>query len=61
MKGARSNNTKQNKQMEGHQPKPNVRDDLDSRKSEEQEAKDGDTTHNKKEVQNERKHEQHDS
>lgn len=55
MKDARSNNTKQNKQVQGHQPKPNVRDDLDSRKNEEQNTKGDDVTHNKKEVQNERK------
>ena len=52
MKHARSNDTRQNKQMQGHQPKPNVRDDLDSRKNEEQEEKGDDTTHNQKAVHN---------
>ena len=55
MKDARSNNTNQNKQVQGHRPKPDVRDDLDSRKGEEQDTKGGDVTHNKKEVQNKRK------
>jgi hypothetical protein len=55
MKNARSSNTKQNKQVQGHRPTPDVRDDLDSRKNEEQNTKGGDVTHNKKEVQNERK------
>ena len=40
----------QNKQMTGHRPIPDVRDDLDSRKNEEQDNKGNDVTHNKKEV-----------
>ena len=55
MKDARSANTRQNKQMPGHRPKPDVRDDLDSRKNEEQNTKGSDVTHNKKDVQNSRK------
>jgi hypothetical protein len=35
MKSSRSQSTRQNKQMTGHKPKPDVRDDLDSRKEKE--------------------------
>jgi len=35
MKNSRSQNNKQSKQMTGHKPKPDVRDDLDSRKEKE--------------------------
>ena len=51
MKGSRSQDTMQNKQMSGHKPKPDVRDDLDSRKNEEWQTKGDDVTHNEKEVQ----------
>jgi hypothetical protein len=54
MKGSRSNNNMQSKQMAGHRPKPNERDDLDSRSNEEQDRKGDDVTHNRKDVQNER-------
>jgi hypothetical protein len=50
MKGSRSMNNMQNKQMAGHRPRPDTRDDLDSRKNEEQISKGDDVTHNKKEV-----------
>ena len=40
----------QNKQEAGHRPVPNTRDDLDSRKNEEQDRKGDDVTHNKKET-----------
>jgi hypothetical protein len=53
MKGSRSSNTLQNKQMIGHKPKPDIRDDIDSRKNEEQESKGDDTTHNRKETKRE--------
>lgn len=56
MKNSRSQDTRQNKQMMGHRPKPDVRDDLDSRKNEEQQDKGDDTTHNKKDVHNNRQH-----
>ena len=56
MKDAKSQNTKQNKQVKGHQPKPDVRDDLDSRKNDEWETKGNDVTHTKKEVHSEGKH-----
>lgn len=52
MKGSRSQETRQNKQMAGHRPKPEVRDDLDSRSNEEWETKGDDVTHNKKDVHN---------
>lgn len=52
MKGSRSQITKQNKQMVGHQPKPEIRDDLDSRNNEEQDDKGLDTTHNQKDHKN---------
>jgi hypothetical protein len=35
MKGSRSQQTKQSKQGMSHKPKPDVRDDLDSRKEKE--------------------------
>jgi hypothetical protein len=53
MKDSRSQNTKQNKQFTGHTPKPEIRDNLDSRKNEEQRQKGDDSTHNKKDVHNE--------
>lgn len=40
----------QNKQVAGHRPVPEIRDDLDSRKNEEQDDKGNDVTHNKKET-----------
>jgi hypothetical protein len=54
MKGSRAQNNMQNKQQLGHRPKPEVRDDLDSRKNEEQEFKGDDTTHNRKDVHNQK-------
>lgn len=50
MKGSRSQNNMQNKQMASHRPRPDTRDDLDSRRNEEQDTKGGDVTHNKKET-----------
>jgi hypothetical protein len=55
MKGSRSQDNRQNKQMVGHRPQPQVRDDLDSRKNEEQDDKGNDTTHNKKETHSQKK------
>jgi hypothetical protein len=49
MKGSRSQITRQNKQYVGHVPRPDIRDNLDSREGEEQETKGNDTTHNRKE------------
>jgi hypothetical protein len=50
MKGSRSQNNRQNKQMVGHRPRPEIRDNLDSRSNEEQNDKGEDTTHNNKET-----------
>lgn len=36
--------------MTGHRPRPEIRDDIDSRKNEEQDTKGDDVTHNKKEI-----------
>jgi hypothetical protein len=52
MKGSRSQNNMQNKQFMSHQPKPEVRDDLDSRSNEEQNNKGDDITHNRKDRKN---------
>ncbi len=53
MKESRSTNNQQSKQGMSHKPRPEIRDDLDSRKNEEQDFKGKDVTHNKKEVRNE--------
>lgn len=50
MKGSRSQNNQQNKQGMSHGPMPDIRDNLDSRKREEQDFKGGDVTHNRKET-----------
>lgn len=50
MKEARSTNNKQNKQGMSHKPRPEVRDNLDSRKNEEWQTKGDDVTHNEKET-----------
>lgn len=55
MKGSRSQDNMQNKQNIGHRPMPQNRDDLDSRKNEEQETKGSDITHNSKEKRSDRK------
>ena len=57
MKGSRAQNNVQNKQMVGHRPRPDIRDDLDSRMNEEQDTKGNDVTHNRKGVRNERRNE----
>jgi hypothetical protein len=48
MKGSRSQTNMQNKQMPGHRPRPETRDDLDHRQNEEQDTKGNDVTHNSK-------------
>lgn len=48
MKTSRSQNNLQNKQMISHRPRPEIRDNLDSRKNEEQDTKGEDVTHNEK-------------
>jgi hypothetical protein len=50
MKGSRSQNNQQSKQGMSHRPRPDVRDNLDSRKNEEQDFKGGDVTHNAKQM-----------
>ncbi|HEY0355225.1 MAG TPA: hypothetical protein VGC29_03420 [Flavisolibacter sp.] len=54
MKGSRAQDNKQNKSMPGHRPVPQNKDDLDSRKNEEQETKGDDITHNRKDVKSEK-------
>lgn len=48
MKTSRSQQNKQSKQGMVHTPRPEIRDNLDSRKNEEQDFKGDDMTHNKK-------------
>ena len=50
MKNSRSQNTKQSKQGHNNIPKPEIRDNLDSREGEEQLTKGNDVTHNQKET-----------
>ncbi|MBB1285019.1 hypothetical protein HRH25_11605 [Flavisolibacter sp. BT320] len=45
----------QNKSMASHRPRPENKDDLDSRKNEEQDTKGSDVTHNEKQKRNDRK------
>ena len=40
----------QNKQMTGHKPRPEIRDNLDHREGEEQMDKGDDSTHNEKQT-----------
>ncbi|TCZ71429.1 hypothetical protein [Flaviaesturariibacter aridisoli] len=54
MKGARSQNNMQSKQFASHRPRPDIRDDIDSRSKEEQDTKGDDVTHNAKDVRNNR-------
>lgn len=54
MKTSRSQNNRQSKQGMVHTPKPEIRDDLDSRKNEEQDSKGSDKTHNKKVLKDEK-------
>lgn len=49
MKSSRNQSSKQSKQGVSRVPKPEIRDNLDSRKNEEQDDKGSGTTHNKKE------------
>ena len=55
MKQSRSQNTKQSKQGMTNKPRPEIRDDLDSRENQEQMTKGDDTTHNRKERKNQKK------
>ncbi len=45
----------QNKSMASHRPRPENKDDLDSRKNEEQDIKGTDVTHNEKQTRSDRK------
>ena len=42
-----------------HRPRPDIRDDLDSRRDEEQDTKGDDVTHNEKQVRNDNKMRHH--
>ena len=55
MKNTGGSQSTQKTPAQGNRQRPDVRDDLDSRKNEEQDTKGDDVTHNKKDVQNERK------
>ena len=50
MKTSRDQTNKQSKQTMSHTPKPEIRDDLDSRKNEEQQFKGDDVTSNRKDT-----------
>jgi hypothetical protein len=50
MKGSRNSNNMQSKQQHGNRPRPEIRDNLDSREGEEQITKGDDITHNKKDT-----------
>jgi hypothetical protein len=54
MKNSRNQSSKQSKQGTTRVPKPDIRDDLDARKNEEQDAKGAGSTHNKKEDKSDR-------
>jgi len=54
MKGARSQNNMQSKQFAGHRPRPDIRDDIDSRSKEEQFMKGDDESNNAKDVRSQR-------
>jgi hypothetical protein len=55
MKFSRGQDTKQNKSVPGHRPRPQNKDDLDSRENLEQDNKGEDVTHNRKEMKSDRK------
>ena len=55
MKFARAQNTRQNKTVPGHRPRPQNKDELDSRENLEQNDKGNDVTHNVKEMKSDRK------
>ena len=50
MKNSRSQNNKQSKQGMTNKPRPEIRDNLDSREGEEQLTKGDDVTHNQKQT-----------
>ncbi len=55
MKTSGNQTNKQNKQQQSQKQRPEIRDNLDSRKNEEQDFKGQDVTHNEKNVQSEGK------
>jgi hypothetical protein len=56
MKHSRDNNSRQNKTVpNSHAPRPQNKDDMDSRSNEEQDTKGTDVTHNRKEHKSDRK------
>ena len=55
MKTSRSTNNMQSKQGKSHKPIPEIRDNLDSRKNQEQSGKGDNRTHNKKDKHSEGK------
>ncbi len=61
MKQSRSNNTAQNKSQPGHMPRPQNKDNLDSREGLEQSSKGNDVTHNRKEMKSDRKNVKNDN
>ncbi|MBC7904112.1 MAG: hypothetical protein H7Y27_11845 [Gemmatimonadaceae bacterium] len=52
MKNTKGQNTVKNPQTNNHKTRPEIRDNLDSRKNEEQDIKGDDITHNEKPVKN---------
>ncbi len=52
MKTSRNQMNPQNKQGMSKKPQPEIRDNLDSRKNEEQDSKGDDATHNTKDTRN---------
>lgn len=55
MKTTRSQNTKQSKQGMVHTPRPEIRDNLDSRKNLEQDINGDNSTHHKKNLKDEKR------
>lgn len=55
MKQSGGQNTNRNSTQPGHQTRPQNKDNLDSRENLEQDTKGDDVTHNRKEMQNDRK------
>ena len=56
MKNSRNQSSKQSKQGTTRVPRPDIRDDLDARKNEEQEVKGSGSTHNKKQDKSDAHH-----
>lgn len=54
MKDSRNQTNDQNKQGQSQKPRPEIRDNLDSRSNEEQDTKGNDVTSNKKDTKSEK-------